>query len=151
MAWTPERIEELTQLWNAGHSASTIGKQLGVSKNAVVGKAHRLKLPARPSPIRRKAKSPTPARKPAPSLTPPAATPAAAVAVPVREQAKPRPPLIRPSALPSPRKCQWPIGDPTKPDFHFCGASAVPGKPYCDDHCAVAYVVRSRERRSRAA
>src|SRR5690625_5866035 len=102
MAWTPERIEELTQLGNAGHSASTIGKQLGVSKNAVVGKAHRLKLPARPSPIRRKAKSPTPARKPAPSLTPPAATPAAAVAVPVREQAKPRPPLIRPSALPSP-------------------------------------------------
>lgn len=53
MSWTPERIDELKRLWDAGHSASEIGKQLGVSKNAVVGKAHRLKLAARPSPIKR--------------------------------------------------------------------------------------------------
>jgi GcrA cell cycle regulator len=52
MAWTNELIHELTQFWDAGYSASHIGKGLGVSKNAVIGKAHRLKLPARPSPIR---------------------------------------------------------------------------------------------------
>ena len=53
MSWTPERIDELTKLWESGHSASAIGKLLGVSKNAVVGKAHRMKLQARPSPIKR--------------------------------------------------------------------------------------------------
>jgi|SRR5690554_988377 len=153
MAWTPERIEELTRLWNAGLSASAIGKQLGVSKNAVVGKAHRLKLPARPSPIRRKAKSTTPARKPAPTLSPTTATtaPAEAPSVPIKEEPKPRPPMVRTRELPSPRKCQWPIGDPTKPDFHFCGAEAVPSKPYCEEHCAIAYVVKTRERKPEAA
>lgn len=53
MSWTPERIDELTKLWESGHSASAIGKILGVSKNAVVGKAHRMKLQSRPSPIKR--------------------------------------------------------------------------------------------------
>ena len=52
MSWTDERIQELTRLWQAGHSASEIGKRLGVSKNSIVGKAHRLKLPSRPSPIK---------------------------------------------------------------------------------------------------
>ena len=152
MAWTPERIEELTQLWNAGHSASVIGKHLGVSKNAVVGKAHRLKLPARPSPIRRQSKTPAPVRKPAPALTRPPAPPASAPAVTVREEVvAARPPVIQARQQPSPRQCQWPIGDPTKPDFHFCGESAVPSKPYCAEHCAVAYVIKSRDRSSAAA
>ena len=156
MAWTPERIEELTQLWKAGHSASVIGKRLGVSKNAVVGKAHRLKLPARPSPIRRQSKSPTPVRKPAPALTKPPAAPVSAPAPAAREEVR-RPPMIRPRQpvtprqQPSPRQCQWPIGDPTKPDFHFCGEAAVPSKPYCGEHCSVAYVIKSRDRSSQAA
>ena len=154
MAWTPERIEELTQLWNAGHSASVIGKRLGVSKNAVVGKAHRLKLPARPSPIRRQAKPQAPVRKPAPALTRPTAEPVAVTPQPpvvVAEEARPPQPMIRTGQQPSPRKCQWPIGDPTKPDFHFCGEAAVPSKPYCAEHCAVAYVIKARDRRSEAA
>lgn len=160
MAWTPERIEELTQLWNAGHSASVIGKRLGVSKNAVVGKAHRLKLPARPSPIRRQSKTAAPVRKPAPALTKPLAAPVSVPAPPPAPAAREvvaRPPMIRPRQQPvprqqpSPRQCQWPIGDPTKPDFHFCGEAAVPSKPYCSDHCAVAYVIRTRDRSSRAA
>ena len=53
MTWTEERVAELQRLWDTGKSASEIGKILGVSKNSVVGKAHRLKLTARPSPIRR--------------------------------------------------------------------------------------------------
>ncbi|MBT7292761.1 MAG: GcrA cell cycle regulator, partial [Rhodospirillaceae bacterium] len=51
--WTPERIAEITRLWGEGLTTAEIGKVVGVSKNAVVGKAHRLGLPARPSPIRR--------------------------------------------------------------------------------------------------
>ncbi|HIP80004.1 MAG TPA: GcrA cell cycle regulator, partial [Kiloniellaceae bacterium] len=53
MTWTEERVAELMRLWEAGRSASEIGRLLGVSKNSVVGKAHRMKLAARPSPIKR--------------------------------------------------------------------------------------------------
>ncbi|MDP7344875.1 MAG: GcrA family cell cycle regulator, partial [Alphaproteobacteria bacterium] len=51
--WTPERIAEVTRLWDEGLTTAEIGKLVGVTKNAVVGKAHRLGLPPRPSPIRR--------------------------------------------------------------------------------------------------
>ncbi len=53
MEWTEEIIARLRALWDEGHSTAEIGRRLGVSKNAVVGKAHRLALPPRPSPIRR--------------------------------------------------------------------------------------------------
>ncbi len=55
MDWTHEAIERLRALWAEGHSTAEIGRRMGVSKNAVVGKAHRLNLSARPSPIRRDA------------------------------------------------------------------------------------------------
>ncbi len=53
MEWNDETIGRLRMLWSDGHSTAEIGRRLGVSKNAIVGKAHRLELPARPSPIRR--------------------------------------------------------------------------------------------------
>ncbi|MDJ0611877.1 MAG: GcrA family cell cycle regulator [Kiloniellales bacterium] len=135
MTWTPERIEELTKLWDAGYTASHIGKLLGVSKNAVVGKAHRLKLASRPSPIRSGPSVPR-LRTPAPKVRRPA----------LEVVAKPAP---RPARTPRRRTaggpgCLWPIGDPGDPDFHFCGENAVPGKPYCEAHCARAYIVKSR-------
>lgn len=51
MTWTPERVELLSQLWSSGLPTAQIGKQLGITKNAVVGKAHRIGLPERQSPI----------------------------------------------------------------------------------------------------
>lgn len=54
MTWTPEKIDLLTRLWSSGMPTAQIGKELGVTKNAVVGKAHRLNLPERASPIQRK-------------------------------------------------------------------------------------------------
>ncbi|QDH16659.1 GcrA family cell cycle regulator [Swingsia samuiensis] len=75
MEWTDEAIARLRDLWSQGLSTAEIGRQLSITKNAVVGKAHRLGLPSRPSPIRsRKAKEgetvePTPRRKPAPRKT----------------------------------------------------------------------------------
>ena len=129
MTWTDERVDDLMRLWDEGHSASYIGKMLGVTKNAVVGKAHRLKLPARPSPIRRMA---TP-RRPKPAAAP-------------RRMAQPRPaPVIRPTlTVTGNASCLWPIGDPGDADFHFCGDNAVVSKPYCPEHCARAYLVKSR-------
>ena len=53
MDWNEDTITRLRVLWDEGHSTAEIGRRMGVSKNAVVGKAHRLALPARPSPIRR--------------------------------------------------------------------------------------------------
>jgi GcrA cell cycle regulator len=53
MEWSDEVINQLRALWSEGHSTAEIGRRLGVTKNAIVGKAHRLDLPARPSPIRR--------------------------------------------------------------------------------------------------
>lgn len=150
MTWTPERIEELTQLWGAGHSASAIGKRLGVSKNAVVGKAHRLNLPARPSPIRREEKPAQPPRKREAVLAVPPPPPTPTVQAAVREEAA-RPPMVRPRERSGGRQCQWPIGDPSKPDFRFCTKAAAPGKPYCSEHCAVAYVVKARDKSSQAA
>ncbi|MBR0684251.1 GcrA cell cycle regulator, partial [Roseomonas eburnea] len=63
MDWTTEAIERLKALWAEGHSTAEIGRRMGISKNAVVGKAHRLNLSARPSPIRRDA-APRPAPVP---------------------------------------------------------------------------------------
>src|SRR3954468_7848770 len=65
MVWNEETIRQLRILWAEGHSTAEIGRRLGVSKNAIVGKAHRLDLDARPSPIRRDASKP-PAERPGP-------------------------------------------------------------------------------------
>jgi len=107
MEWTEDAINRLRVLWAEGHSTAEIGRRMGISKNAVVGKAHRLELTARPSPIRREGQSPRPPRRAAarrvsgptlPSLagaSPPgqssvrteaAAEPGPAVAVPAPER-----------------------------------------------------------------
>ena len=161
MTWTDERIDQLTELWGAGQSASQIGKALGMSKNAVIGKAHRLKLPPRPSPIRKERSTPRPKPRSVPRLqtaTPP--PPEAVPSSPARREVEAlrkaietvprivRRPARRASGGPG---CLWPIGDPGDADFHFCGDSSVPGKPYCDLHCAKAYIVKSRQGSSQAA
>ena len=87
MEWNEDVIGRLRELWTEGHSTAEIGRRLGVSKNAIVGKAHRLDLPARPSPIRRAGSEPAGERRPAlrrvegPTLPPLASTGGAAVAI----------------------------------------------------------------------
>jgi GcrA cell cycle regulator len=120
MAWTNEMISKLKEMWEAGAPASTIAEALGegMSRNAVIGKAHRLGLAARPSPV----KSAQPAG---------AASPRAAA----RKVAAPRVTLLDLND----RICKWPIGHPNEPDFHFCGKPVNPGFPYCPEHCAIGY------------
>jgi len=132
MTWTEERIADLMRMWTAGHTVSCIGNALGVSKNTVIGKAHRLKLPSRPSPIRLS----TSPRKPKPA--PMAKRVIKVKPKPILRTARPR------NGAPA---CLWPIGDPGEADFHFCGAETVPSKPYCPEHCARAYVARRRDDR----
>ena len=101
MSWTDERIEKLTKMWEGGATASQIAEELGgVSRNAVIGKAHRLGLKARPSPVKPNDKpeaSPAPAAKPA---KPAADTPRAEAAAPRPAPAPsaPRPAPATPAA-----------------------------------------------------
>ncbi|AQS88428.1 hypothetical protein AA101099_1584 [Neoasaia chiangmaiensis NBRC 101099] len=237
MEWTDEVISRLQSLWQQGLSTAEIGRQLSITKNAVVGKAHRLGLPPRPSPIRKPGKgeavasegeaapaktavkataSSVPQAAPAERQAPePAAQPAAVQDKPVQPvkeavvkpaavmddksdaadvvpsapkpsatvrqpaESKPRtaaaqkgePPeskaeqearLIAQSLRPVLRSitgesssrrgpsCCWPLGDPGTPGFRFCGAKPVPGKPYCAEHAALAYV-KLRDRRDNVA
>lgn len=149
MTWTDERISELARLWESGHSASAIGRILGVSKNAVVGKAHRMRLASRPSPIRQERRAPS--RRRLPILTKPVDKSLPAVTVPEADAEPAPPPRPVVSKDHKGAKCLWPIGDPRDPDFHFCGGPAVEGKPYCDSHCARAYITRPVRGEERAA
>jgi GcrA cell cycle regulator len=106
--WTQDRIDNLAKLWSEGFSTAEIGRRLGVTKNSVVGKAHRLSLTPRPSPVKLTGK--------------PRVKPAAKVV----EMSGPT--------------CSWPIGHPGEKGFHFCDARAKAGKPYCQEHAALAYV-----------
>lgn len=150
MVWTDEKVKSLVQLWESGQSITQIGKALGMTRNAVVGKAHRIGLAKRASPIMRSEKPAQP-RQPAaqhgPSLH--AAAPAAPRAtVQIRDEPAATTPgsqsqltaamlaALTPSSGP---RCKWPIGDPKTSDFDFCSGVALPGKPYCAQHCAMAY------------
>jgi GcrA cell cycle regulator len=144
MDWTNERVEELQRLWGQGQTASRIADLLGgVTRNAVIGKAHRLGLRGRPSPIRRDENGAAIARPaPAPRVSVP--QPAKAELPPVevsRAAAMPAPAPSQPKTAQGGggRTCSWPMGDPKQPGFHFCGSEAVPGRPYCASHCGMAY------------
>ncbi len=158
MEWTEDAIALLKALWAEGHSTAEIGRRMGISKNAVVGKAHRLNLPARPSPIRRqegeaRPRPAAPRRVSGPTL-PPLSTPApTAEPLPVAEIAAA--PVLRQVSSPRPSggrvtTCCWPIGEPGTPSFRFCDHEALQGKPYCDSHAQLAYV-KVRDRRDEAA
>jgi len=161
MEWNEDAIVKLRALWAEGHSTAEIGRRMGVSKNAVVGKAHRLNLASRPSPIRRDGEKSPRRRQPRrvsgstlPALSAPMAT--LSVVESPRSADRPAPterviPVLR--AVPaSPRPgarvnpCCWPIGEPGTRSFRFCDVDAIGGKPYCEDHAAKAYV-RVRDRR----
>ncbi len=172
MTWTDERVELLKKLWIDGLSASQIASELGgVTRNAVIGKVHRLSLSGRAKP----AAAPTArARKPAVATS--------RTASPARDTAAPRPLVAGNNALkpvaetaPEPRRlsrpenapvvvpislhatiltlteqtCKWPIGDPSTEGFHFCGQRSGSGIPYCEYHSRIAYQPVHDRRRDR--
>lgn len=168
--WTDERVELLGKLWSEGLSASQIATALGggVTRNAVIGKVHRLGLSGRtkgsPPPAPR-APKPRPPSAPGPVLdaapsAPEAPEPAAAsvvvlapaVAAPALPAAEPAIPLSERVSLMELREtmCRWPIGDPTTSEFGFCGGRTVTGLPYCAAHCRIAYQPAAERKRLRA-
>jgi GcrA cell cycle regulator len=138
-SWTDTRVETLTKLWRDGLSASQIARTLGgVTRNAVIGKVHRLGLSGRASPS---APGPRRARpKGEPRPRPRVATPRRAVVDAPRAPAAEPPPPTGFATVVSVRfgQCRWPIGDPFEAGFCLCGRKAVRGA-YCAPHGALAY------------
>ncbi len=143
MGWTDERVELLKKLWLDGLSASQIAKQLGgVTRNAVIGKVHRLGLSGRAAPsqpTRSVFKAPRPVRP---------ATPAAPRRVEAAQpvvRAEPRPIVYdeQPGSATvltlGAHMCKWPIGDPSADSFTFCGKRIDEDGPYCAGHAKIAY------------
>jgi GcrA cell cycle regulator len=170
MGWTEERVAELKKLWAEGHSASQIAKRLGsVTRNAVIGKVHRLGLSGRATPSRPVKRPPRLARPKPQQQLPRQAAPvrasSGATAVAVREafvvpMAAEPDANIEPQRLPNgdmvtvmtvkDSMCKWPIGDPADSTFGFCGRASCQGSPYCADHARVAFQpAKKRERRAR--
>jgi GcrA cell cycle regulator len=167
MNWTDERVELLRKLWSEGLSASQIAAQLGaVSRNAVIGKVHRLKLAGRgrssAQPARaKKAAAPKPQSAPRPMR--PVATSHGANALQTQLDAEPQSRAIyRPAedvVVPISRRlllteltertCKWPNGDPLTEEFSFCGNEAGESGPYCGFHARLAYQPASERRRLR--
>jgi GcrA cell cycle regulator len=173
MNWTDERVEKLKRLWSEGLSASQIAAQLGgVSRNAVIGKVHRLSLPGRAkaggtaTSARSAAKRATSApRAPnyAARVTTRTVTRAAGATVlkeeieidtaevleyaPVSNVVLPISKRLTLTEL-TERTCKWPVGDPLKDDFHFCGCESPENSPYCKFHAKLAYQPVSERRRA---
>ena len=118
--WNEKRLKELEQLWKQGLPISKIGEKLGVSRNSIAGKAHRMSLPKRNSPI-------SVSEKPKKSKIDYKET----KNVPLKLKLR--------SVEWSRTRCCWPNGDPKLQGFKFCGAEIFPGRPYCDKHSYLAY------------
>jgi GcrA cell cycle regulator len=151
LTWSDDRVDQLKKLWEAGLSASQIAAELGnVTRNAVIGKVHRLGLSGR-------AKSPSSAaprpRKPRPAqqmlrVARPVSRGNTALAHAFEVELEPDPigfdnvvPMSQRLSLLelSEATCHWPVGDPSSPDFFFCGGKSLAGLPYCAHHSRVAY------------
>ena len=165
MSWTDERVELLKKLWGEGLSASQIAGRLGsVTRNAVIGKVHRLGLSGRATTSRMKTVRPrarlaNPKRPTTPAVKPRFAqvgNPAVRALYPL--DAEPLPTMEELDIPMAERKsiqtltecsCRWPIGDPQASDFHFCGKTKVTGLPYCEFHARRAFQPAMPRRRER--
>ena len=146
MSWTEEKVSQLRELWDQGLPTSQIGKVLDFTKNAVVGKAHRIGLERRPSPIRRTAAKPD--RKKARSPVMPLLNfeNKNAEQTELNSTTKTFQPTVRNLFVSNTKRgCEWPKGHPDEQEFHFCGKERFEDKPYCFDHCAIAYVIPEKE------
>lgn len=158
MSWNDERVDLLSRLWLEGRSASQIAAELGqgVTRNAVIGKVHRLGLSGRakvapPSTAVRLRPKPAPKPEERTAAMPIAPAPVVPAATPL--------PASRPADVVIPfstrvtimelrdTMCRWPLGDPTSADFRYCGSRSGPLGPYCEEHARLAFQPTQERRR----
>jgi GcrA cell cycle regulator len=135
--WTPDRIDQLRRLFDAGYTCSQIAYEISVTRNAVIGKISRLGL-SRPKGATGERRPSAPRAKARPNQ--------ARILRMLR--AEPEPPAEAEESSNghrcslfdlSPQNCRWPIGRPGADDFGFCGSVPVEGLPYCPGHARMAY------------
>jgi GcrA cell cycle regulator len=158
MSWNDERVETLKRLWAEGLSASQIATELGgITRNAVIGKVHRLglagraKSPATATPRPRKARTHSHMIR----VARPTVRGNTALAAAFEYEVEAEPEVVD-NVIPmgqrrtllelSEQTCRWPIGDPGDAGFFFCGGQTVMTFPYCSHHCRVAYQPASPRR-----
>jgi GcrA cell cycle regulator len=174
MSWNDERVALLKKLWLDGHSASQIAAELanGITRNAVIGKVHRLGLagherstpPGGQAHTRSRARSSAGGTRPQPSKARTGTSTRGAAALAADNVLVPfaDPRLVEDVIIPVCERvtimelkesmCRWPLGDPTTPEFRFCGSRTETGASYCTGHARLAYQPahdrRSKDRRA---
>ena len=120
--WDEDKLNKLRKLWDDGLPITKIGNEIGVSRNAIAGKAHRMGLPKRNSPI---SKSGDLRKNQETNNSDNSGE------LPLK--------IMLRDVEWSRNRCCWPIGDPKLPGFAFCGTRIIPGRPYCEEHSNLAY------------
>ena len=160
VSWDDGRIDLLKKLWSDGLSASQIAAELGgVTRNAVIGKVHRLGLSGRA-----KTKATATTRQRVKAVAKPQRLQQSvgvrgnlAVVEYVEVRSEPVQQAREDVVIPMSRKisimdlkegvCRWPIGDPLQADFVYCGADCGTGRTYCEPHSRLAFQPQSDRRR----
>jgi GcrA cell cycle regulator len=154
--WTTERVQRLRLCVNAGLTCSQIAAEIGVTRNAVIGKIHRLGLSPgrRPDAIARRMRA-VPARDRPTKLATILRAVAADMAAVAADMA-----AVAPMATAAPvesaqrcsllelggGRCRWPLSEPGRADFGFCGNESIGGFSYCASHARIAYRLPSGRR-----
>ena len=161
LTWSDDRVEQLKKLWESGLSASQIAAELGaVTRNAVIGKVHRLGLSGRAKTPASTAPRPRKAPRPAQHMmrvSRPVSRGNTALAH-VFEVEMESDPIAHDNVVPMSQRrtlvelneatCRWPIGDPSSTEFFFCGGKSLHALPYCAQHSRIAYQPASDRRRA---
>ena len=137
MSWTEEKVQKLKELWSKGHTASQIAEALGdTTRNAVIGKAHRLDLEAR-APSKQSGQSSNSNSKPIRRGSAPTSRKAKFQSILLDKNFEPE----NPKALEdlTDQTCKWPIGHPNEEKFYFCGRKPEGEFPYCKLHVLYAF------------
>src|SRR6202047_746290 len=159
LTWSDDRVEQLKKLWEAGLSASQIAAELGnVTRNAVIGKVHRLglsgraKSPSSSAPRQRKARPAQHMMR----VSRPVSRGNTALAHAFEVELEPDP-IAYDNVVPMSQRlsllelneatCHWPVGDPSSPEFFCAGGKALASLPYCAHHSRIAYQPTGDRRR----
>jgi GcrA cell cycle regulator len=148
--WTTERVELLKGHFAAGLSCSQIANEIGVSRNAVIGKLSRLNLTREKKPMSRREGARSDRSRSVPRVQLRLLRKLFSEATPMEESADTILSEQHCSLLElSEERCRWPINSPGEEDFCFCGNQPLGGLPYCAGHSRLAYQAGSRQRAAR--
>ena len=146
MSWTDEKVQKLKELWKKGHTASQIAEMLGdTTRNAVIGKAHRLNLEAR-APSKSSPSSGTNSgqnkiqRRPSQQ---PLTRKQKFQSILLDKNFEPENPKSLEDL--SENTCKWPIGHPNEESFYFCGRKPEGEFPYCKLHVLYAFQPKNQK------